>query len=201
MAKIYTIAGTGISGTPAEVSLSDPRRTGSVSLIGGGAYINLTGGQDDHERLEPMWRKELEVTAFNTADIEELTTADEGQISVSATRTDTGARFFEGFLFPRRYTDTPLLPHDSAVRVMANDGLPLLKNRSLGELPLSGETRVRVTRVIREILAGLYDTPLPIEVGMRWYPSSEQISSTDFPLDFVRLNPDNFRKRRGEDAD
>jgi hypothetical protein len=201
MAKTYTITGTGISGTPAKVSLSDPRRSGSVSLIGEQAFINLTGGQEDHERLEPMWRKELEVTAFNTADIEELTTADEGQISVSATRTDTGARFFEGFLFPRRYTDTPLLPHDSAVRVMANDGLPLLKNRSLGGLSLSSENRVRVTRVIREILAGLYDTPLPIEVGMRWYPSSGQISSTYFPLDFVRLDPDNFRKRRGEDAD
>jgi hypothetical protein len=199
MAKTYTATGKGLAGTPYEGVVTDPRRTGSVDLIDSRQFIELTSEDRDEERLQPIRKRELRLALFNDADLEALTDAPEDEIEVSATRTDAGNRIFEGFLFPRRFTHSPLLPHPDVVELVANEGLPLLQSRStnsFGDLQVAGENRARIDRVLRQILSGIYGTDLPVEVGMRWWPEGGGLTSTDFPLRNVKINPDNYRERR-----
>jgi|APHM01.1.fsa_nt_gi hypothetical protein len=199
MAKTYTATGKGAAGTPYEGVVTDPRRSGSVGLIDSRQFIEITSEDRDEERLQPIRKRELRLALFNDADLEALTDAAEDQIEVSATRTDAGNRIFEGVLFPRRFTHSPLLPHPDVVELVANEGLPLLQSKStnsFGDLPVASENRARVDRVIRQILSGLYTDDLPVEIGMNWYPSGGGLTNTDFPLRNVKLNPDNFRERR-----
>jgi hypothetical protein len=204
MAKVYRVTGIGLAGGEYEATVTDPRNSGSVSLRGTRQFIGLTSESRDEERLQPIRKKEARLGVFNDADVETLTDADEGEIEVSIKRTETGNRVFEGFLFPRRFTHSPLLPHPDAVELVANEGLPLLKSSStssFGDLAVSSGNRARVDEVLREILSGLYGTDLPVEVGMNWWPEGGGLQSSDFPLRNVKIDPDNYRERRPSGAE
>ena len=197
MTRTFDIEGTSITGIPIRARVVDTRvSSGAAELIGERQFIELEGGKSDYERVQSLWKKELRISALNNAGVGQVTDAAEDEIQVTATRLDNGRKIFQGYLFPRRLTRRPLLPHDSTVELVANDGLPLLDGDDLDELALTDQNRVKVSEALKTLLDQVYDTPLPVEVGMRTWPQSSQLTASDFPLENVRLDPDNYRERR-----
>lgn len=197
MPKIFEASGESIGGIPLTATITDTRGgSGTGTLIPEGRFFSLQAGQNDHVRIEPMWAKDFTLTVVRTAPVEDLTDAAEDEVLVSVTRDDTGEEIKRGFFVPRRYEDQPFLPYDDVVSLTFDEGLPTLKSKSFGNLTASEGFQTRIIDVIREILNGLYNNPLPLEVGMRWWPKSSALTSSDLPLRYTWINPDNFRQDR-----
>lgn len=197
MIETFTTTGTSATGISLEATITDTRVSDgdTASLVDETRFLDLSKGRSDHVRIEPMVACEATLSVLRTAPVEQLTDAGEQEVEMSLVRRDSGVEVFRGFFVPRRYEDRPFLPHDDVVSFTFDEGLPILKGKSFGDLSLSSRYRVRVVTVIREILSNVYESPIPIDIGMGWWPKSS-LSTSDLPLQYTWLNPNNFREER-----
>ena len=197
MIETFTTTGTSATGISLEATITDTRVSDgdTASLLDETRFLDLSKGRSDHVRIEPMVACEATLSVLRTAPVEQLTDADEEEVEISLVRQDSGAEVFKGYFVPRRYEDRPFLPHDDVVSLTFDEGLPTLKGKSFGDMALTSRHRVRIITVIREVLNNVYDTALPLDIGMGWWPKSS-LSTSDLPLQYTWLDPDNFRQER-----
>lgn len=203
MPEHFEASGRSLTGIPLTATITDTRESSgdTASLVDETRFIDIQAGQSDHVRIEPMWPKDLVLSVLRTAPVEQLTDAAEDEVKVSVTRDDTSDEIFRGYLVPRRYEDEPFLPYEDEVTLTFDEGIPILKGESAGDFSFADDYQVKLVEIVRESLDAIYQTALPIEVAMRWWPNSSALTSSDLPLEYTWMDPDNFREERPDGDD
>jgi len=163
-------------------------------------WITWNVAEEDDDGTRPIKPHEVTLSIIDTTDVAPLRDAAEDDLRVEVYHDSLGNLAYKGFLSPNRIATTPLGPQPSVVTLQGTEGLPLLRKKTVDELPWApnGNAPVTYMKAIRTILNELYSTSLSIEVSTTWYPAGGSLTASDLSLQARNVFPKAFREDQDE---
>lgn len=175
MAQRFEATATGLlDGYDYRVEIYDERYAGASvegTLGDERQWITWNIGEEDDDGTQIIKPHEVTVSVIETTDLSVLRPAAEDDIRIEVYHSGSNTLVYKGFLFPNQIARKPLGPGPNIVTLSGTEGLPLLQKRDVSALSWSGNDQVTYMRAIRTVLNELYDTAIPIEIGVDWFPA------------------------------
>ena len=187
----FSVKAKGKDGIPYRVDVNG----GGTIIEADGQFLVIERGESDSKGLNPIWPSKLRLF-MREVDISPLFGQADRSVSVEVydITGGTDTLVFKGYMVTDFFGDAPFAA-SNLVELQALDGLGTLENDSLADYYNANDTYAPVTEVISKILGTLHD--IDIEFGVEWYPDAGgALSSSDCPLRYVGVNPNNYRESR-----